>query len=93
MQSYSWMIRDEMGDQKLGENLEKNSVDGMTITVQKRWMRDDEDEWPEDARWIKEQFERLRAILSDILSDTPSERQEDRASVIDQPGISDGNFD
>ena len=89
MKSYSWMIRDEMGDQKLGENFEKNSADGISIIVQRLWTRDDEDEWPEDARWIKEQFERLRAILSD----TPSERQEDRAPVIDQPGISDGNSD
>ena len=37
----------------------------MTITVQRAWVRDDEDEWPEAAQWIKEQFERLRAILSE----------------------------
>ena len=68
MRTYSWKIREKMGDQLLGENLEKNNADGMTITVQRRWTRDDEAEWPEDARWIKEQFERLRAILSGILS-------------------------
>ena len=52
-----------MGDQALGENTEKTSADGMTITVQTDWTRDDEDDWPEAARWIREQFERLRAIL------------------------------
>ena len=69
MRTYSWKIREEMDDQLLGENLEKNNADGMTITVQRRWTRDDEAEWPEDARWIKEQFERLRAILSGTLSE------------------------
>ena len=59
-----------MADQQLGENLEKHSADGMTITVQRTWTRDDEDEWPEAAGWIKEQFERLRAILSEIPSES-----------------------
>ena len=69
MRQYSWMIRDQMDDQRLGENLEKNNADGMTITVQRHWTRDDEGEWPEAAQWIKEQFERLRAILSETLSE------------------------
>ena len=69
MQWYSWMIRDQMDDQQLGENLEKNSAGGMTITVQRHWTRDDEGEWPEAAQWIKEQFERLQAILSGTLSE------------------------
>ena len=64
MRQYSWMIRDQMGDQELGANLEKECADGRTVTVQRRWTRDDEDEWPEAARWIKEQHERLRAILA-----------------------------
>ena len=65
MQNYSWKMREEMADQLLGENLEKNGADGMTITVQKHWTRDDEAEWPVAAQWIKEQFERLRTILSE----------------------------
>ena len=69
MRQYSWTIRDQMDDQQLGENLEKNTADGMTITVQKRWTRDDESEWPEAAQWIKEQFERLRVILSGVASE------------------------
>ena len=65
MRRYSRQIHEEMGDQVLGENFEKTSADGMTITVQTNWTRDDEDGWPEAAQWLKEQFERLRAILSD----------------------------
>ena len=64
MRQYSWMMREQMGDQELGENLEKNSEDGTTVTVQRPRARDDEDEWPEAARWIIEQHERLRAILA-----------------------------
>ena len=65
MRRYSQKIHEEMGDQVLGENFEKTSADGMTITVQTNWTRDDEDGWPAAAQWLKEQFERLRAILSD----------------------------
>ena len=78
MRRYSWLIHEQMADQQLGENLEKHSVDGMTITVQRAWTRDDEDEWPEAARWIKEQFERLRAIVAD----PPGQKNE----TIGQPG-------
>ena len=84
MRTYSWKIREEMDDQLLGENLEKHSADGMTITVQKRWTRDDEAEWPEDARWIKEQFERLRAILSE----PSSEATENTAALHDRRSTS-----
>ena len=69
MRQYSWMIRDQMDDQELGENLEKNSEAGMTVAVQNRWTRDDEDEWPEAAQWIKEQHERLRAIVAGPLGE------------------------
>ena len=84
MQWYSWAIRQEMDDQMLGENLEKNSADGMTITVQKHWTRDDEVQWPEAAQWIKEQFERLRSILSE----TPSEATEKGTAVPDEQALS-----
>ena len=65
MRRYSRMIQDRMGDQDLGENVEKKAAEGWTIAIRKPWTRDDEDEWPETAQWIKEQFERLRAILSE----------------------------
>ena len=65
MRQYSRMIREQMGDQELGGNLDKNSRDGISISLQRQWTRDDQDEWPEAARWIAEQHERLRAILAD----------------------------
>lgn len=84
MRTYSLKIREEMGDQVLGENIEKTSADGMTITVQTDWTRDDEGEWLEAAQWIKEQFERLRAILSD----PPSKAMDHAPPVSDQRSTS-----
>ena len=63
MRHYSWLIQQTMGDQQLGENLERNAEEGMSNTVQRPWVRDDEDEWSEAAVWIKEQQERLAAVL------------------------------
>ena len=64
MQRYSRMIREQMGDQELGGNPERYSVDGWSVSVQRGWTRDDETEWPEAAQWIKEQHARLQAILA-----------------------------
>ena len=63
MRRYSWLIRDEMGDQQLGDNLDRNSENGMTIAVQRPWVRDDEEGWPDAARWISEQCQRLHTII------------------------------
>ena len=63
MRQYSWTIQQTMGDQQLGGNLERNAEDGVSISVQRPWVRDDEDEWPQVAVWIKEQQERLAAVL------------------------------
>lgn len=54
-----------MSDQQLGGNLEGNSANGWTITVQRPWVRDDENEWPDEALWIREQCERLHAIAAE----------------------------
>ena len=70
MRRYSWTMHEQMADQELGENLEKNSEDGMSVSVRRRWSRDDEDEWSDAAQWIREQYERLQAILSDSLRDS-----------------------
>ena len=88
MRQYSWMIRDQMDDQRLGENLEKNNADGITITVQRHWTRDDEGEWPEAAQWIKEQFERLRAILSEPPSEATTVPDQQTMSGASSAGIS-----
>lgn len=63
MRHYSYILQTHMSDQKHGVNLEKHADEGMTITIQKSWDRDDEEEWPDAAIWIKEQQERLAAIL------------------------------
>ena len=65
MRRYSWAIQQAMGDQQLGQDLERNADNGWSISVQRPWVRDDEDEWPEAAVWIKEQQERLAAVLKD----------------------------
>ena len=65
MRRYSWTIREQMADQELGEDLEKNTETGMTVHVRRPWSRDDEDEWPDAAQWITEQYERLHAVLTD----------------------------
>ena len=75
MKKYSWMIREQMGDQEIGDNVEKNSADGISLSVQRRWARDDEDEWPEAAEWLREQYERLRVVLTD-----PPSKGEDGAT-------------
>lgn len=36
--------------------------------AQRSWVRDDQDEWPDVAVWVKEQQERLAAVLDDISS-------------------------
>lgn len=64
MRRYSWMIRSQMGDQEITGNLDKDSQNGTSAFVQRRWIRDDEDEWPEVAEWLMEQYERLRAVLT-----------------------------
>ena len=64
MQGYSRTIRDQMGDQELGQNIVKESEDGRSISVWTNWELDDEDDWPEIADWIMDQFERLRAIAA-----------------------------
>ena len=46
-----------------GDNVERNSTNSMSITVQRPWVRDDENEWPDAAQWIREQCERLHEIV------------------------------
>ena len=68
MRRYSLKLRQEMSDQQLGGDLDKNAGNGRSITVERSWEREDEDAWPSVALWIKEQFRRLRTILEDSAS-------------------------
>ena len=63
MRHYSRMIREQMGDQVIGDDVDKKSDAGRTVYVKRSWTRDDEDGWPEAAQWIIEQHDRLRAIV------------------------------
>lgn len=65
MRSFSRKMQQMMGDQDLSDNVDKKSEEGRSIAVQRPWVREDEDTWPEAAEWLKEQFERLRRIVAD----------------------------
>ncbi len=67
MRQYSWLIREQMSDQNVGDNL-KDCANGRSVDVYRRWTPDDEEEWPESAVWLLEQCDRLRAILVDEAS-------------------------
>lgn len=74
---YSRSIQQHMGEQDLSDDLEKCLEEGKeTIAVQRKWDAYDEDEWPEAADWIKEQHDRLGAILnSDETTKVPEESE------------------
>ena len=63
MKHYSSMIRSTMGDQRLSGDVDRNSRRGWSVTVERPWVREDRDQWPETASWIKDQVDRLAAIL------------------------------
>ena len=65
MREISWMMQDQMSDEILGNDLEKYSEEGRTISVERHWDRDDEEGWAEAAQWLKDQQVRLEAILDE----------------------------
>ena len=64
MRQISQIMRDQMPDQMISDDLMAESEHGRTARVERPWTRDDEDEWGEACRWIQDQCERLRAILA-----------------------------
>ena len=66
MRRYSYAIRKHMADQQLTGDIENCSSKGRSISVQKSWDRNDREDWPEAACWIKEQCDRLFAIAKEI---------------------------
>ena len=64
MRNLSLSIQDQMSDQTLGDDVEKRSDSGFTIAVEREWVRDDEEAWPEVAQWVKDQQVRLEAIVA-----------------------------
>ena len=67
MLHYSRKIRDLMGDQKFDGNEVSRSKKGRSITVRRAWDHDDEDDWPEAARWIKDQADRLQVVAETLI--------------------------
>ena len=62
MLQYSRKIRELMSDQEFDGNEVSLSKKGRSISVRRAWDRDDEDSWPEAARWIKDQADRLQVV-------------------------------
>ena len=65
MRRCSRMILEQMADQNVGDDVERNCEKGWSVPVERSWVRDDESEWPEAALWIKDQHDRLLAIAGD----------------------------
>ncbi len=66
MRSVSLMMRNDMADQNLSDDLEAESEKGKSIQVERPWTRDNKDEWGEICDWIQDQCARLRLILADV---------------------------
>ena len=66
MLQHSRKIRELMGDQILDGNEVSRSRNVRSITVRRKWDRDDRDGWLEPARWIKDQAYWLGAIAEGL---------------------------
>ncbi len=62
IQQYSWKIDSAMADQKI---VESPSHRDRSASVERKWTREDEDEWPDAADWLREQARRLQIIMAD----------------------------
>lgn len=65
MQRYSRMIANQMADQETVGNPADESREGRSVSIERLWTFEDEDEWPEAAEWLQEQHQRLQTILAD----------------------------
>ena len=65
MRKWSRLIIEQMADQKVVDDVERNCEKGWSVSVERNWTRDDESEWPTAALWIKDQHDRLLAIAGD----------------------------
>lgn len=77
MRRFSRTMRNQMADQTLSGDIDSESERGRTVRVERSWTRDNEDEWGEACQWLRDQYERLRLILTD--SDREDEEQPDDA--------------
>ena len=66
MRKLSRLILDQMADQRIVDDVERNARKGWSVSIDRLWVRDDENEWPAAAEWIKDQHDRLLAITGDL---------------------------
>ena len=66
MKAISRIIRNQMADQEITGDMQSESELGRSLSVQRDWVRDDENDWPEAAQWIMDQHERLRKIATEF---------------------------
>jgi len=62
---YSVRIGSEMGDQRIEGDPHAASLEGRTVWLTSQWTYEDDEDWPDAAAWIKEQYERLRFVLEE----------------------------
>lgn len=70
---YSGKIRSEMGDQRIEGEPHAASLEGRTVWLTRPWTYADDEDWPDAAAWIKEQYERLRFILEEATGEEGAE--------------------
>ncbi len=54
-----------MGDQRIEGDPHAASLEGRTVWLTSQWTYEDDEDWPDAAAWIKEQYERLRFVLEE----------------------------
>ena len=54
-----------MGDQRIEGEPHAASLEGRTVGLTRGWTCEDDEDWPDAAAWITEQYKRLRFILEE----------------------------
>ena len=62
MKKYSRLIQKQLGDQQSLDDKGQEDC-GASIRVQRKWSRDNMDQWPQVTQWVKEQYVKLNQII------------------------------
>ena len=62
MEKYSQLIRKKLGNQQSLDD-KGQEKHGASIRVQRKWTRDNKEQWPDAAQWVKEMFVALQEII------------------------------
>ena len=62
MKKYSQHIRKQLGNQQSLDD-KGQEKHGASIRVQRKWTRDNKEQWPDAAQWVKEMFVALQEII------------------------------